>query len=352
MLPGVGAGALLWLVLLSARRKRPARRGLASGRERECAMLLFWMFSGGMAVITLAPTPEWLLLGLTEGVWRPYFNAGGLARRINPIPFSQMDGLFNIIGNIVMFLPFGFFAALLWKTFNGKRALALGLGLTCCIECCQAFMGRVFDVDDIILNALGVFCGYLLWALLRRLAPKWTRRFHIMEILELAVPTMAYKEQVMAYKAEMLASGDSFDGCDGLNEVETYEEWLDFRGRTEKKGWQPSHTWLAVRRSDGRVVGIVNYRSPLTDFLLQYGGNIGYCIRPGERRKGYAKEMLRLTLAECRKAGEEKVLLTCDKNNVGSERTILANGGALENEVEDVPGLGKSGVIRRFWITL
>ena len=174
-----------------------------------------------------------------------------------------------------------------------------------------------------------------------------------MENLELVVPTMAYKEQVMDFKAEMLANHDSFDGCNGLNEVETYEEWLDFRGREEKKGWAPSHTWLTVRQSDGRVVGIVNYRpSPLSDFLLQYGGHIGYCIRPDERRKGYAKEQLRLTLEECRKAGEKKVLATCDKGNLGSERTILANGGVLENEVEDKVGLGEAGIIQRYWITI
>ena len=173
-----------------------------------------------------------------------------------------------------------------------------------------------------------------------------------MEILELAVPTMAYKEQVMAFKAEMLEYGSDFDGCNGLGEVETYEEWLDFRGREEAKGWSPSHTYLTVRQSDGRVVGIVNYRpSPLSDFLLQYGGHIGYCIRPSERRKGYAKEQLRLTLEKCRAAGEERVLLTCDPDTA-SERAILANGGVLENEVADEPGLGKSGTIRRYWITL
>lgn len=174
-----------------------------------------------------------------------------------------------------------------------------------------------------------------------------------MENIELVVPDMAYKEQVMAYKAEMLDHHSSFDGCNGLRTVETYEEWLDFRGREEKKGRAPSHTWLTVRRSDGRVVGIVNYRpSPLSDFLLQYGGHIGYCIRPSERRKGYAREQLRLTLEECREAGETKVLITCDPVNTGSEKTILANGGVLENEVEDVPGLGESGVVRRYWITL
>lgn len=175
-----------------------------------------------------------------------------------------------------------------------------------------------------------------------------------MEILQLVEPTMEHKDRVMDFKAEMLECGSDFDGCNGLREAETYEEWLDFRGREEKKGWSPSHTWLTVRQSDGRVVGIVNYRpSPLSDFLLQYGGHIGYCIRPSERRKGYAKEQLRLTLEECRKAGEQRVLVTCDhQGNPGSEKTILANGGVLENEVEDTAGLGNSGWIRRYWIAI
>lgn len=173
-----------------------------------------------------------------------------------------------------------------------------------------------------------------------------------MDILELVEPTMEYKDRVMAFKAEMLEYGSDFDGCNGLREAETYEEWLDFRGREEKKGRSPSRTWLTVRQSDGQVVGIINYRpSPLSEFLLQYGGHIGYCIRPTERRKGYAKEQLRLTLEKCRTAGEERVLLTCDPDTA-SEKTILANGGVLENEVEDTPGLGNSGRIRRYWIAI
>ncbi len=174
-----------------------------------------------------------------------------------------------------------------------------------------------------------------------------------MDILQLVSPSPAHEDQVMAFKAELLAENGSFDGCAGLSEAETYREWLDFRGREAAKGWSPSQTWLAVRQRDGVVVAIVNYRpSPLTDFLLQYGGSIGYSVRPSERRKGYAKETLRLTLVKCREAGEERVLITCDRDNPASARTILANGGVLENEVADEPGLGQSGVIQRYWITL
>ena len=155
MTPGLAAGALAWLLFR-------LRRGRTGGGPRSWAMLLFWMYSGGMAVITLAPEPWWVNFAL-----------GG--RR-------EPDSLFNIIGNIVMFLPFGFFAALLWREFGWKRALALGLGITCGIECWQLFVGRYFDIDDIILNTLGVLCGYLLWKLLAKLAPGFMKRFQVWEI--------------------------------------------------------------------------------------------------------------------------------------------------------------------------
>ena len=69
-------------------------------------------------------------------------------------------------------------------------------------------------------------------------------------------------------------------------------------------------------------------------------------------QKGYASEMLKLVLPICRDFGESKVLLTCDKGNVASQRTIIKNGGMLENEISDTVGLSKSGIIQRYWISL
>lgn len=106
--------------------------------------------------------------------------------------------------------------------------------------------------------------------------------------LVLVRPSKRYEEQVMSYKEEMSQNGDSFDGCAGLEDVHTFDEWMDFERRLRekyKKGYVPSEVFLAVRKDDDRVVGIIDFRHPLSDFLKNFGGNIGYSIRPSERRK-------------------------------------------------------------------
>ena len=175
--------------------------------------------------------------------------------------------------------------------------------------------------------------------------------------LKLVLPTMEYESQVMAFREEMLENNDDFDGCAGLEKVSSYAEWINLDEWLTKmygENHSPSDVYLAVRTSDNRVVGIIDFRHRLSEFLLNFGGNIGYSIRPADRENGYATEMLGLLLEKCRESGAERVLITCDKNNIASAKTITRNGGVLENEVEDTVGLVKSGegIIQRYWITL
>ena len=93
---------------------------------------------------------------------------------------------------------------------------------------------------------------------------------------------------------------------------------------------------------------MIQVRHSLNDYLLSYGGHIGYSVRASERRKGYESIMLKNALAYCQSIGLGKVLITCEKSNLGSAAVIKSGGGKLENELTDDIG----AVYQRYWIYL
>ena len=167
-------------------------------------------------------------------------------------------------------------------------------------------------------------------------------------------PVMQDGEQVMALRSEILESNDgedAFAGCGGLRGAASMQEWLDVleqykEGGNIPEGGVPSSTYVAVRKKDGRVVGVIDLRYHINHPILGlWGGHMGFTVRPCERGKGYAKEILRQNLLNCRARGMARVLVTCSETNAASERTILANGGVYERTVE-VDG----EKIKRYWI--
>lgn len=135
-------------------------------------------------------------------------------------------------------------------------------------------------------------------------------------------------------------------------QANTFEEFLieannNSIGINLPNGIVPSDIYFLVDDDSKYLIGSIDIRHYLNEYLSEYGGNIGYGVRPSERQKGYATKMLALALEECKKIGMLKVLITCFKSNVASANTIIKNGGVLQNEVvED----GK--IKQRYWIQL
>ncbi len=173
-----------------------------------------------------------------------------------------------------------------------------------------------------------------------------------MNRLKLVLPTPEYKEEIIEYKREFIENGDSMDGTAGLRTAETFEDWYsafcdNLKEETVRDGLVPSTTFMGISNSNGRLIGMIDIRHRLNDYLLNFGGHIGYSIRKSERQQGYATEMLTLGLTECKKLNIKKVLITCDKSNIASAKTIINNGGKLENEI-----LEGNEVTQRYWIAL
>ena len=164
--------------------------------------------------------------------------------------------------------------------------------------------------------------------------------------IRLIRPTEALREQALAFRQEFFDYDEhTINGSELLDHTEDYGQWLESVTRntspeTVSPEWVVTDTFFAVD-ADDRIVGIIDFRHELNDFLADFG-HCGYSVRPSERRKGYATEMLRCLLGIAREAGLSALQLSVERSNAPSVKTITRNGGeyvrsfTFEGEPADV----------------
>ena len=169
--------------------------------------------------------------------------------------------------------------------------------------------------------------------------------------MKLVLPSVEYKQSYL----KAVEEGRDEVGATTLKKPkkdEPFEEFVksirsEAKGLNLPEGWVPAtELWLI---DNEELIGRVNIRHELTDHLLKVGGHIGYWIRPSKRKMGYGKEILKLALLEAKKLGISRILVTCDDTNIGSCKIIEANGGILENIVDNGQNHPRK---KRYWITL
>ena len=150
---------------------------------------------------------------------------------------------------------------------------------------------------------------------------------------EYEIRAIEFIQEFHDHQSEINGTG----GLDGHLSKATYSDWLvkvlkDFDIANIPEGRVPAYTYFYVRASDDKIIGIINIRLALNDFLRNEGGHIGYSIRPMERGKGYGTSMLREALSFCKAIGLCDIIVTCDKDNITSATVIKNCGGVLVQE--------------------
>lgn len=168
-----------------------------------------------------------------------------------------------------------------------------------------------------------------------------------MNDIELTFPLKIHEKDAKDYFDEHISDGENtLHGDSGLDHAVNYDGWLE-KINNDLKSEICSVIFFAIRKSDKKLIGTINIRYPYKGYVQKYG-NIGYGVRPSERKKGYAAEMLKSALGYCKKNGLKEVLITCGKSNTASAKTIIKCAGAFESEELQSDG----EILQRYWIKL
>ena len=185
-----------------------------------------------------------------------------------------------------------------------------------------------------------------------------------MNEIELQLPTPQHKAAAEDFKSEFLEMQEPVIYGSALFDQMEYEQWLALNTNnrhesTVSTGWVTATTLFAVRKQDLKIVGVIDIRHNLrNDFLAQYGGHLGYSVRPSERKKGYATEILKMGIEYAKSLNIEKLMIACFSDNIASIRTIEKCGGVLseakpyiDGQLINIPN-SEEKIVNIYWIDL
>ena len=157
--------------------------------------------------------------------------------------------------------------------------------------------------------------------------------------LRLIEPNRDYADQVMSYREAFLACGEPLVGCGSLEEAADFDDWLQ-RELLCGRVYGGPLVYLALRKSDRKIVGMIEYWPMQTAYVLAVTGSLRFSVLPAERGKGYATEMLEKMVGKCWELGSEQLTLLCARNDPASSKVIERNGGVLADFPSDGMGEG------------